>query len=219
MNINNALKKKLIAMSLRERAAILALGLFVVAFSAGHWGIEPMLAKMRQLSQVQDTLSKETISLEAQIEKAHSGGEIKRLRALLLSKQNEDEQIIRPLLSDAKSRLLDPSRVAEFLRELIPSSGSLRMISIKNSPAVKDERTAMLFRHIFDVEFDGSYADIVDHMARIEDSKWRMSVGRMTLKGVEVEGRQTQKVMLSLQISAFSDSAVWLSMPAKKDGT
>lgn len=218
MSANDMFKKKLISMSLRKRVAILALSLCTIVFLAEHWVIEPMLVELRRISQLSDALSNEKISLEAQIEKANSGGEIKRLQALLLSRQHEDEEIIAPLLRDAKSRLLEPARVADFLRELVPPTGSLRMISIKNSPAVKDERAARLFRHTFDVEFDGSYADIIEYMARIENSKWRISIGPMILKGLEADGQQTQKVMMSLQISVFSDSAAWLSTSAKKDG-
>jgi len=114
--------------------------------------------------------------------------------------------------------LLPPERIPGVLQELLGKDTRVRLVSMRNLPAVpldaaedaKDgdpkatSRGAQVFRHGIEVVVEGSYLDLLAYLNRLERQPWQLFWGQVTLKA------DYPRATLSLTLYTLSLDEAWL---------
>jgi MSHA biogenesis protein MshJ len=117
--------------------------------------------------------------------------------------------------------LVPPQRMAGLLEELLGSKRSLRLLSLRTLPVVpvlekKDgsempapqlpaSAPAGLFKHGVEVRLEGSYAELTDYLARLENSPQKL-----LWSSVSLSAQNHPKLVLTLTVYTLSLDRTWL---------
>lgn len=130
-------------------------------------------------------------------------------------------------LEMARSRIVPPDRMAGLLEQVLKRNRRLELVSLRSLPPealVKGEKQGgtaasstgkeqtqsqqgALYRQGMELTLGGSYLDMLDYVAQLEQLPWKMYWGRMELK---VE--KYPRAMLRLHVYTLSMDKAWLSI-------
>lgn len=216
----SALREKIDALSLRERALLI---LTLLAALGGLWyGLlyRPLVTTVqrdtRQMRQVQrqfETTSARVQSLLARVRKPPNEvarGELARVRAEI---KVADRRLQRLTVG-----LIPPGRMAGVLRALLATDGHLRllrMVSLPSEPLikpVKGEKPVPIYAHGLELEFQGSFGSVRAYLKRIQKQHWHLYWDRLDL-----HAQGYPRLSATLRVHTLGLSRAWLGL--RNEGT
>ena len=122
--------------------------------------------------------------------------------------------------------LVPPERMAKLLEDLLTRNRGLQLVSLRTLPVQRFENPAggpapkpvdkavkpptreserSIYQHSFEISLLGSYADLHDYLARLEQLPWQMFWGRITL-----DTEQYPRLRVTLTVHTLSLNKAWL---------
>jgi len=210
--------QRLDALSERERVLIFLAGLAVVLAAAFLGGIEPALKQRRVLAARMVDEQAQLMAAEAQkqaLARALAQDPDAQIREQIAEKQRELAELDNQLLGLQRS-LIGPERMAAVLEQLIGPERGVRLVSLRNLPAAplveRDEHAAPadqaaaqhVYKHGVEVVVEGSYANLLAYVGRLESQPWQVYWGKTVLSA------EYPKVVVSLTLYTLSLDRAWL---------
>ena len=218
------LAAKFAALAVRERALVLVAVVLGTALVYDTLLLEPLAAKKKrhtqQLAEARQGVKTAEDVLKAQ-EAAADPDAVKRSYRDALRKQLAE---IDTNMQGLQKGLVAPERMAKLLEEILARSRGLQLVSLRTLPvrrfespgappaggdaakAAKSqapERT--IFQHSFEVTLQGSYIDLHNYLARLEEMPWQMFWGR-----ISVDTEQYPRLKVTLTVQTLSLNKAWL---------
>ncbi|MCW5619964.1 MAG: type II secretion system protein M [Burkholderiales bacterium] len=200
----------------RERMALVAAFVFVVA-AIGYLGwIEPALA--RRASALMQVSGQQQLLAAAQARQAEA------LRTLStdpdVAARAHADGLRRELQGMGEGALLAPERMADVLQQLLGGTSRVRLVSLRNLPPAPIERKVgtaasardesaipvQVFRHGVEVVVEGSYPALIDYVDRLERQPWQLTWGKVVLRA------DHPRVTLTLTLYTLSLDRAWLAV-------
>ncbi|MBM5813071.1 MAG: hypothetical protein FJ191_14115 [Gammaproteobacteria bacterium] len=124
-------------------------------------------------------------------------------------------------LKSAKTQIVPPEKMAGLLEQMLRRNKRLELVSLRSTAPEAMDRTEgaaapqrpdaapaeALYRQGMELTLSGSYADMLDYVAQIEQLPWKIFWGRMEMK---VEAYPRAK--LTLNVYTLSLDKTWLSI-------
>jgi MSHA biogenesis protein MshJ len=213
------LVKRLDAMTQRERVFIFGAGAVAILAVVYVGGIEPAL-KRRALLEArandQATLLTTAEAQKRELQRTLAEDPAAALRARIAAKQKEIASIDAQLASLQRT-LIAPDRMASVLEELVGRSAAVKLVSLRNLPAAPlvngkapadaaqaATAAAHVYRHGVEIVVEGSYADLLAYVGRIERQSWQVYWGRTVMAA------EYPRVQLTLTLYTLSLDRAWL---------
>ncbi|HEA26450.1 MAG TPA: hypothetical protein ENH92_04945 [Ectothiorhodospiraceae bacterium] len=191
----NQLQEKIDALSLRERAILFLAISFVLYSGIDYLLLSPMeLEQQKMLAQIQ-SIQAENGLLEAQaltiINRYRSDPDLAERQQLAQLNEAIDKKNTQ--IEVAVAGLIPPEKMALALESLLQRQKGLKFISINSMPAEpllkpanadSDDSTAIadasinngptqsIYRHSFELQFEGSYLDTLAYLRELEALDW-----------------------------------------------
>lgn len=207
--------------SLRERA-IIAGGLVVVVvvlFDALF--LQPLAQQQRRLA---GQVAEARAAIKASEQMLATGrdndpDEVKRRYRDELRKQIAD---IDGRLQGLQKQLVPPDQVVSLLEGVLSRERGLALVSLRKLPVQRFETTAGaagtaktggkdaaaergIFQHSFEIEVEGSYAELHAYLVRLEKLPWQLFWGKVAL-----DATGHPRLKLTLTVHTLSMDRVWL---------
>ncbi len=207
---------KINALSLRERVLIFVA---IVVLLQQVWDSVVWLP----LSQQREALSSDIVNTEQQLQQID--GEIKIYSAKL--KQDPDRKIRTALASleqklenvndqtrEATSRLVSPAQMVRLLEQLMISEPTLKIVHLRTLDAEplipvpedkkqkKDIDRYQVYRHVFEVEFDGDYLATLRYLEALEQLPWNFFWDEVSYEVTEYPQSRIVLRLYTLSLSA-----------------
>lgn len=213
-------------MSLRERAMIFAAAGFVVISLINAVLLDPLLAKQKVLStqvvQQQEKMKELQALIEALIQ-AKRDDENSPLRARS-AELRQQLQELDDYLQNRRSRLVEPEKMADLLKQVLGKNDGLQLIELKTLPvglliekpaaadgddkaAVADADQKQIFKHGVQISVRGNYADLLAYVSALEKMPAQMFWGAASM---DVE--KYPHSVLTLTLYTLSLDKKWLTV-------
>ena len=218
MSTLSALLKRLDAMTQRERLMVFGASALAVVALVYVGAIEPALKRSALLSariSDQAAMLSAAEAQKADLLRALSADPSAALRSRIEARRQEIAAIDSQL-SGLQRTLVTPDRMATVLQELIGRGSQVRLVSLRNLPAMpldqaktpegaaRPETAGHVYRHGVEIAVEGNYLDILAYVARIERQPWQVYWGRAEMAA------EYPKVMLTLTLYTLSLERAWL---------
>jgi len=199
------LQARIDALSLRERAMVMAAAAAVIFFAGNTLVLAPIAAEQARLRAQLAEQREAMVAIDNEIAARVAGFQIDPdapARARLNAVNQELGQLGQQLLA-IEHGLVPPERMAPLLETILRANGKLQLVSMRTlpveplsgppgskpapTPAAPDETTTvkapppLLYRHGVEVTVRGNYLDMVDYMGALEAMPTRMFWGRAVL--------------------------------------
>ena len=213
------------ALALRERALVLVAAVLGAALMYDALALEPLAVKKKrhtqQLAEARQGIKAADGMLQAQ-EAVADPDAVKRSYRDALRKQLAE---IDTNMQGLQRGLVPPERMAKLLEEMLARSRGLQLMALRTLPVQRfespgasapkpAEKTARpgagdperaIYQHSFEITLQGSYADLHDYLARIEQLPWQMFWGR-----ISVNTEQYPRLRVTLTVQTLSLNKAWL---------
>jgi len=214
------------ALALRERVLVLVAAIVGTALVYDALALEPLAVRKKRFTQ-QLAEARQGIKSSENVMKAQEAvadpDAVKRSYRDALRKQLAG---IDTSMQGLQRGLVPPERMAKLLEEMLARSRGLQLVALRTLPVQRfespgvapaskaDAKTAKpgakepertIYQHSFEITLQGSYADLHDYLARLEELPWQMFWGRIS---VNTEQYPRLKVMLTVQ--TLSLNKAWL---------
>ena len=214
------------ALAPRERALVFVaaiLGTILVFYSLA---LDPLLVRQKRLAaQLAETRQnlKTADDLTRIQESTPDPNAVKRSYRDALRKQlAEIDQNMKGL----QQGLVPPERMPKLLEEMLTRGQGLRLLSLRTLPVQRFENPGAaaapkagekgakpaaketdrsIYQHSYEIVLQGSYADLHDYLARLEQLPWQMFWGRLSL-----DAGQHPRLRATLTVHTLSLSKAWL---------
>jgi MSHA biogenesis protein MshJ len=201
-------------MSLRERVFILVAAVIVVFALVQLLLIDAGLARKNAASaRVQEaTAALQRIADEQQLLARQGARDPDALARESLAAQEARLAALSRDLEGRERSLIPPARMHQVLKDVVKDRAGIRIVGFKTlspepvSVAGAPEGTPPgFYRHGFEIVVNGSYADLVDYLQRLEALPWR-------LNWIEAKLDATDRPVLSLTLTVHTLSLedAWL---------
>jgi len=213
--------EKFAARSLRERVMMAGGAVVVIALLFDTLALSPLAVQYKRLSG-QIAEARMTIKTGEQFMAAGRAtadpDEVKRRYRDELRKQLAE---IDGKLQGLQKQLVPPDQVANLLEGVLTRDRGLALVSLRKLPvqrfqtggsltakseskgAAAGERS--IYQHSFEIEVEGSYAELHGYLARLEKLPWQLFWGRVAL-----DATRHPRLKLSLTVHTLSMNKVWL---------
>lgn len=218
------ISERFAALALRERALVLAAAVIGTALVYDALVLEPLAVKKKrytqQLAETRQGIKAAEGVLKVQ-ETAADPDAVKRSYRDALRKQLAG---IDTNMQGLQRGLVAPERMAKLLEEILARSRGLQLVSLRTlpvrrfegpgaAPATKDDAKAAkpqapertIYQHSFEVTLQGSYIDLHNYLARLEEMPWQMFWGR-----ISVNTEQYPRLKVTLTVQTLSLNKAWL---------
>lgn len=223
----NRLKDRFDALNRRERIFVTLATWLVVLFALDSALVTPVRSKSVAMAKAIAEKQGEALRLEAELAGLRSrqaqdpDAEAKKRIAELEGRI----AAIEASLAVARGRIVPPERMAGLLEQVLKRNTRLTLVSLRSlSPEalVSEDKPdgketagqaggplgpGVLYRQGMELTLGGSYLDMLDYVAQLEQLPWKMYWGRLELK-VEEYPRAT----LRLRLYTLSMDKAWLSI-------
>ena len=122
-------------------------------------------------------------------------------------------------MAEVQRGLVPAERTAKLLEEVLGRSRGLQLISLRTLPvqrfdprgttaegkASTKDAERQLYQHGFEITLQGSYAEVHDYLARVEQLPWQMFWAR-----INVNTEEHPKLTVTLTVQTISLSRAWL---------
>lgn len=221
---------KIDALSSRERVLGFAATLVVCVYIVFALTIEPVQRRQRVQIANMEQQTAQIAALEARRNVRESGSmdpdAANRARGAALQRQIDE---LDEILKSMHRELVAAERMAPLLREMLASDSGLQLVALRTLPvealltrarkpavttaaaAAPPAKTAMteanVFKHGVEITLQGSYANLHDYLARLEQTPWRMFWWRGRLVADE-----QARLTLTITIYTLSLDKAWLQV-------
>jgi len=220
-------------MSLRERVMIFAAAGFVVISLINSLLLDPLFVKQKVLSaqviQQQEKMKELQASIQSLMQaKNDDKSSPMRMRSTQLKQQMQE---LDGYLQSRRSRLVEPDKMADLLKEVLSKNSGLQLIALKTLPAsllIEKSQTAadqpvtaklandlqkqagaqkQIFKHGVQISVRGEYLELLRYVNALEKMPAQMFWGEADL-GVE----QYPYSVLTLTLYTLSLDKTWLTI-------
>lgn len=221
-------------MSLRERAMIFAAAGFVVISLINSMLLDPLLAKQKVLSaqviQQQEKMKELQAAMQSLIQaKRDDASSPQRIHSAQLKQQLQE---LDGYLQSRRSRLVEPDKMADLLKQVLNKNDRLQLVELKTlpvspliekSPVAKDSVQAapaahgydgtqpgaqkQVFKHGVQISVRGGYLELLRYVSTLEKMPTQMFWGEVSLN---VE--QYPYSVLTLTLYTLSLDKTWLTV-------
>jgi len=189
----------------RERALALVVAAALAVVLGDTFFLHPAQARIRGLQLREESLAK-PVGAEA-IARANEAVNQRRKQL------NAQLHQVDSAMSAMRKEMVAPGEMKRMLDELIAGLPGLRLVHLRNLPPVVlqnpigagEGAEGQIYRHGFEVTLQGSYADLVQYLSRLEASP-----RHILWKRVELDASGYPAVKLVLTLYTLSQDATWL---------
>ena len=215
MNLNaSALNQAWQARQPRERGLLIAAALVVPLLLADTWMWNPWRVQSKALEQRAAQSTQGLAQLQtAQVLTASPDNAGLQQLAVLRQKLVQLEQ----LTQAARTQVMSPEAMAAQLREVTEAHGAVKVMAMRSLPvaAMAEASTAggsatagpRLYRHAFELQVEGSYADIARYLDSLE-----RSAPVLRWSALELDASRHPNVAAKLEIFTLSPQASWIQL-------
>jgi MSHA biogenesis protein MshJ len=207
----------------RERGAIIAAGLAVVAYILYMFLLAPqngeqnrLREKAQELQQQTDLLRKQVSEIQQSYGQTVDASGQARLEALRAQLKATD-----PALAEVARALVSPKEMASLVEQALRQNRALEVVSIENLPATPlteslpapadaagtgtpaPEAAAAeggFYKHGMAIEVRGRYTDIVSYLRALENLPWKVFWGQVTLVAEDYPKSRVRLVVYTLSL-------------------
>lgn len=216
-------------MSLRERAMIFVAAGFVVIALINVLLLDPLLAKQKVLSaqviQQQEKMKELQGTIESLLQ-AKRDDELSplRMRSAQLKQQLQE---LDSYLQNRRSRLVEPDKMADLLKQVLGKNGGLQLVELKTLPVslliekspvangtgqpvaaeTQSGTQRQIFKHGVQISVRGGYLELLRYVSALERMPAQMFWGEVSLN---VE--QYPYSVLTLTLYTLSLDKTWLTV-------
>lgn len=204
------------ALSIRERSLILITLLVVVCYLWWYLYAMQQLENRKSLIQQNTAIENEILLLDNtsnQIATRIKEG-VNKPKLLQLDQLQDELDRVKQQLQQKTLELIEPEDMFELMQKMIFKDSKLKLTGLKRkavSPAFKpesdDEQQAEIYRHVMQINFQGSYLDILNYIKNLEALEWKLIWDRISLKLEEYP-----MISVEIEISTLSDSQQWVGL-------
>jgi MSHA biogenesis protein MshJ len=215
------------ALAPRERVLVFVAVLLGTVLVFHTTALDPLLAQKKrlaaQLAETRQNLKVADELTSLQVTAADPSAIKRSYRDALRKQLAQIDQDIQGL----QKGLVPPERMAKLLEEMLARGHGLQLVSLRTlpaqrfespgkpapaakpaaqgakPPAVENERS--IFQHSYEIVLQGSYVDLHDYLARLEQLPWQMFWGRISL-----DAEQHPRLRVTLTVHTLSLSKAWL---------
>lgn len=224
------LSGKFNAMTLRERAAVLA-GLIIVTVALFQFFVlDPQQLRKRRLTQQINDARTSIRAAENALKTRQIQADPAAVKRAYLEALRKQVAEIDKTMQGLQKGLVPPDQMAKLLEGMLARNRGLQLVSLHKLPARRFESAAqtaaakpgaakaqeakpgitvsperIIYQHSFELTVQGSYADLHDYLARLEKLPWRMFWGKISL-----DAEQSPRLTLTLTVHTLSLDKAWL---------
>lgn len=216
-------RAKIDDMSLRERAMIFAAAVFVVISLINALLLDPLLTKQKTLSeqviQQQEKMKELQATMQSLLQaKRDDESSPLRVRSSELKQELDD---LEDYLQSRQSRLVEPDKMADLLKQVLRKNSSLQLVALKTLPVglliekpelenSNDKQLSahkQVFKHGVQISVRGGYLELLRYVSALERMPAQMFWGEVSL---QVE--QYPNSVLTLTLYTLSLDKTWLTV-------
>lgn len=224
------LSGKFNAMTLRERAAVLA-GLIIVTVALFQFFVlDPQQLQKRRLTQQINDARTSIKAAENALKTQEIQADPEAVKRAYLEALRKQVAEIDKNMQGLQKGLVPPDQMAKLLEGMLARNRGLQLVSMHKLPVRRFESAAQtaaakpeaskaqgskpgitispernIYQHSFELTVQGSYADLHDYLARLEKLPWHMFWGKISL-----DAGQSPKLTLTLTVHTLSLNKAWL---------
>lgn len=229
------LSVKFNAMTLRERAAVLA-GLIIVTVALFQFFVlDPQQLQKRRLTQQINDARTSIKATENALKTQGIQADPEAVKRAYLEALRKQVAEIDKNMQGLQKGLVPPDQMAKLLEGMLARNRGLQLVSLHKLPvrpfesaaktaAAKPEASKAqeskaqeskpgitvsperaIYQHSFELTVQGSYADLHDYLARLEKLPWRMFWGKISL-----DAEHSPQLTLTLTVHTLSLNKAWL---------
>ena len=201
----------------RERGLLIAAALVVPLLLADTWVWNPWRVQSKALEQRAAQSTQGLAQLQtAQVSTASPDNAGLQQLAVLRQKLVQLEQ----LTQAARTQVMSPEAMAAQLREVTEAHGAVKVMAMRSLPvaAMAEASTSgagagagaaapRLYRHAFELQVEGSYADIARYLDSLE-----RSAPVLRWSALELDASRHPNVAAKLEIFTLSPQASWIQL-------
>ena len=214
------LQEKFNGMSQRERLIIFGSLLIAIAYVWWMLFADPQLQKISQLKTDitrTETENRTSRALVAQLQQRIDSG-VNRAKELELERLREELQQVADELESSTRAMIGPEKMFVFMGDLIKGDSNLKLLALKRlrvegvmsnqtADETMGERPADVYRHYMEVQFSGSYLDILDYVKSLEAAEWRF-----LWDNIEISTTKYPALSVTLRLSTLSMQRSWVGV-------
>ena len=211
---------KIDVMSLRERGMIFGMAALAVVTLVNTFMLDPLLARQKAMSQRATQEQAQIADLQLQIQAladAHAADPDAPARARLKALRQEFAQLAEQL-QDMQKGLVPPDKMTQLLHNILKRQSRLQLVALKTLPTTglsggkpnPDAPQAanaenLVYLHGVEMTVEGSYADMLNYLAQLEQLPWQMFWGKVSL-----DVKEHPVATLTLTLYTLSLDKTWL---------
>lgn len=206
------------AQTIRERGLIAFSIIVVIVFLWWNYYAAPMMAKVENRQSENDRISSEiqnTRVVIGSIRQRIAAG-VNQEKEIRLSRLVEDLAAVEEQLRVTTIELVDPEKMFQLMSELVYRDSRLKLLSLQRrevraaippSDPEKPEDDAGIYRHVLELQFAGSYLDILLYMQSMEAIDWKLLWDE-----IEIVSEEYPKVVVRVVMSTLSTRKEWVGI-------
>ena len=215
--------KRFNAQSLRERCLIAVTALVSVSLVWWSYYAEPTMIRIAAKQDENRIIGNEVDSTRAIIrdirQRIAAGVDSDKTNQLV--KLEQELQTVEERLRLKTVELIDPESMFDLMSELVYRDSKLKLLSLKR----REVRTAIpaaagtaedganggeepgIFRHVLEIEFAGTYLDILSYMQSLEALDWKLLWDE-----IEIDAQKYPAIRVRLVMSTLSTRKEWVGI-------
>jgi MSHA biogenesis protein MshJ len=114
---------------------------------------------------------------------------------------------------DARKHVVSPDQMAATLRGVTEARGAVNVVALRSLPVTPvgdaggSAGATRLYRHTFELQVEGSYADIARYIENLEQT-----AGVLRWNAVELDASRHPTVAARLEVFTLSEQASWIQL-------
>ncbi len=208
--------KRFDAQTPRERALIAVSLLVAITFVWWAYYFDPNVAEIEKRQAANSRLQTEidnSRAVLADIRRRINDGVHNEQQAQLAKLQSELRQL-EERLQVTTIELVDPEKMFQLMNQLLYRDSNLKLIGLRRRdvrPAFEVDETqgeqAGIYRHVLEIEFEGSYLDILAYVQSLERLDWKLLWDE-----IEIASGEYPRASVKIAVSTLSTRREWVGI-------
>ncbi len=208
--------KRFDAQTPRERALIAVSLLVAITFVWWAYYMDPKVAEIDKRRAENSRLQSEidnSRAVLADIRRRIAAGVHNEQQAQLAKLQSELRQL-EERLQVTTIELVDPEKMFQLMNQLLYRDSNLKLIGLRRRdvrPAFEVDETqgeqAGIYRHVLEIEFEGSYLDILAYVQSLERLDWKLLWDE-----IEIASGEYPRASVKIAVSTLSTRREWVGI-------
>ena len=220
-------EKRFNAQTIRERSLIAVTILVGSCFLWWNYHAEPKMAQLEAKQEENKRINREvksTREIVREIRERIAAG-VHQEKENQLAKLQQELEAVEESLRLKTVELIDPEQMFALMNELVYRDSNLKLLSLKRrevKPAIPPEEgeaeaeaengeTASddpgIFRHVLEIEFAGTYLDILQYMQALERLDWKLLWDE-----IEIVSQEYPTMTVKVVMSTLSTRKEWVGI-------